>query len=308
MKWFIRTLSLIIGLSIGLYVFGPGLILWEESTRFAEEVKSLTRLANQRVYFSQCEALALDNEHPVTGVQLRFETNTDYVIEGICVGGPNHTFTHKRGKLKFGVEKSQGQSGIKLNFSEDSWYAPDQTIALEFFKTYRFVSLLEKKVTNARTLSAPITNTSGQTPATACAGWGNQCCLGDLVGEGSAQPFGVLDCQGACFNSCTHRPIVTVFSAEPYPDQNRIVNVRVSQPVNFSWVVQEYDEETVNISLNYGDGIVDQFPTRKGSSQHTYSCPTNTCRYIATLTSTDASNHTNEVSRKTNLTIIVAAN
>jgi hypothetical protein len=234
------------------------------------------------LYVQQCQqkgVVVAPNESIVGAVQMRFTSDTEYVVEVICGSFVLDPIMVESKTLPMFVTKKIGNSGI-------IWGTGRSGIVLEVFGRSGAVGI-ENELTFTDSGSA--TSNLGTGPRSACAGYGFQCCQTETtVGQGE-QLSGVTDCPRTCFSTCTARPVILSFTSQPFYDQaTRTLTIKASDPVDFAYVASQGTTSLVTMTINFGDGQSEEFKTLNGSTSHTYACARANCDYQASIQAVDA--------------------
>ena len=235
---------------------------------------------------------------PVEGqptVQLRFTSDTEYLVEILCPGYQFDPVLVMQGELDRYVSKVPGSSGILVG--------EDRTgVELAVFKNVhkqlsdwagRDVPFIEKSkkiiIENGAFIVAQPEDELGSGPITSCEGFGYQCCqLESQIGIGNTIE-GLQGCEKTCFSSCASRPFVLSFTSNPFFDvKTRIVEISDGESIDFSYVVDPGESDAIQVFVDYGDGSSDQSLEKNGMFSHIYNCPADECEYSARMTVTDS--------------------
>lgn len=260
-------------------------------------VRSALNLIKEKPSADVCQTYL--NDFSETGIsvgyQIRFTSDTDFVIEAFCQPFNSNVSMIKEATLPPLVSKIPGSSGI-------IYEAERSGLGITVFNdVYTFikervgidVSLLQKKTyisIEGKTVIAESTFDSyGQMPLAACEGFGYQCC--DSVAQvGTGEQITTnTSCEKSCFSTCLKRPVILSFMSDPFPDlTTRIARVQSNVPVDFQFLSDIKETETATAVIDFGDGETETVTGVSGSTQHSYSCNTGTCQYTASITITDA--------------------
>lgn len=257
---------------------------------------SLTELQsislNYGNYVRTCrEKGAPGDQVAVTGLQLRFLSSNEYVLELICNTFQYDPLVIERKSLPPFVMKEPGSGGVV-------WGSELSAIVLNIWGRKQALGVQEKAVTTFRKLDA-----TGISPQTTCSGRGFVCCMSDTqFGTGQLQSQ-VSDCPKSCFSTCLPRPVVLSFTADPPADQaTRQVSIRANQTVSFAYVISYEKAQLPTVQIDFGDGKTESFSTLSGKTAHLYTCNLGTCNYqvhLTVQTAEQVSSVTTELSQMT---------
>lgn len=286
------TIFLLVVVVGGFFVAREALLSWGVKS-FKASLVELDRAARTD-YSTQCAQLEDGTVRgipvPAT-VQLRFISNTAYVIEAACDQFLSKTIPISRGELGPYMTKISGTSGVIAD-------APVSMVELAVFEE---LNAEVKKILNIQTnyllrtkiigmengmpSTLPAGSALGQGPVTTCAGYGYQCCRPEeAVGVGE-KITGVPDCAQNCFANCVSRPVVLSFNTNPLFDiQNRTLSVSSGATVEFRYIGTASDPNALTAVIDFGDGQKSQpLAGESGSELHKYVCATGNCTYTAEL-------------------------
>lgn len=237
---------------------------------------------NPQAYAQQCVELGANPDSElISALQLRFTSDREYQLEVICRQFQLEPLVIKREQLPMFVSKTAGSAGL-------IWGESLSGIAIQAFGRHQAIF-----VEQSRIVVEPYVESMqfGSTPVSSCAAFGFACC-DEATTIGSGQQYsGVSDCPRTCFTSCQSRPIVLSFSADPYVDPaTRTTTTSMGQPITFSFFLQAVGD--LDVILDFGDGTRENFSTAEGQIDHTYSCSSVNCRYVAQLQATDGTGAT----------------
>lgn len=223
-------------------------------------------------------------ERPLSAYQLRFENDTEYVIEAVCTTFLSKPAIVKTGKIIGMAQKISGYSGVKIPVTQDGL---DNWVVVGFLGRNWAVGYKDNKVTMMRvwdTKLIPATDSASNT----CSGWGYMCCSEtNQQGAGLTPASGVLDCPTNCNSQCLSKPTVAVFNTDPAPEANRVLYLRGGQrKVTFYWKIQDADGQIKRVVIDFGDGNVEEFESDNHGTPHDYVCSSN-CRFQASIKAYD---------------------
>lgn len=258
---------------VGALLSREALLFWGTST-----VKSsLTTLqaisVNYGDYVFQCRQKGSPPDQiAVTGLQLRFINNREYVLELICNGLQFDPIVIERKTLPFLVQKQAGPGGI-------IWGNDLSAITLGVYGRTQSIGVDKKEIVSSM---KPLT--AGVSPQTTCQGRGFSCCNADTqFGTGLLQSE-VNDCPRSCFASCLPRPVVLSFTTDPVLDPRRTITIPPNQTVGFAYVISNDGGKPVTVTLDFGDGQTETSDNLVHKTEHLYICNTGVCNYQVHLT------------------------
>lgn len=289
----LRVMISVLGGLLGVAVVTvAGWFLWERALvwiagyQFQHDLGKLKQITFSQNYVGACAKGDSEQTQPVSGVQLRFTSDTTYVIEPVCTNTMLEAEPLFEGALWGGVKRLYG-SGIYIPLVDgnpevrDGWVelvAGTTTIAVGYFDGQ--TGLRWQVPTNA---------VGGASPAVAgCADWGFECCeLGSSQGFG-AQVF-PADCVAQCYQSCNQRPVVLFFNSDPMMGRDRSVFVRgANVTVQFGFEVVDFDGAISHVQINFGDGQMSPpFSAKEVSVIHDYECHESACSFEAIVQAQD---------------------
>ncbi len=289
MKFLGNLFTIVFGLGMVVLIVvlvAPEVVAWVGAIKIRGEVAEVVALSRKPVNDRDCGVSgAFSGERPLSGYQLRFTSDTDYVLEAVCTSSLDKNVVVREGKLPWGVVKKAGYSGIKVGLT-----AVDQSenwLVVGRWGRYWAVGYKDGKVEMLRVWRTGEI-VAGQTAGNTCTGWGYQCCsVINQVGSGAGVDQGVLDCPGNCFAVCQSRPAVTAFSSDPAPGENRVLYLsRAKAEATFFWKVQDVDGGINRVVVNFGDGQKEESSLESNGLVHRYNCSGN-CAFTVTITAVD---------------------
>lgn len=267
----------IIGVVFGL-IAREALLVWGIS-QLQSDLKMLRSVVNEGTHQRQCveRGAALVEGQLIATAQLRFESDTDYVLEIACDQFRRAPIVLKENSLPMFVSKISGMSGVVLE-SELSG------VTIEVFGRRQTVMVQTTSIrTGGQGLPA-----SGNGPQTSCVGYGFICCEAETsvgVGQQNSQ---ATDCSQSCFSSCQRRPVLLSLTAEPYIDlRERVARVVGGQELVVNYTVEPGASQHLVVLIDFGDGEVEQLETAQGSASHLYQCSSSRCTYTVRLSVQD---------------------
>lgn len=290
---FFTILLVIVLLAIGTFFIGRESLLYWGVNSFRASLGNLQAQAKNGSYAARCQ-----EEDPgffaVQSVQtqLRFTSDTEYVIEATCDARSTKPILISKNHLPPFITKVPGGSGV-------IWGSARSAVELEVFggmvsEAARVanidVSFLEKKkIIGVEALSIVVPGKNdkelGDGPVTSCEGYGFECCKVETeIGVGESIS-GLNECSDSCFSSCSSRPVVLSFMTSPFYDvKTRTVTISTGGMIDFNYVADASEASTVQVTVDFGDGsppIVTAEDT--GKLTHQYKCDLPSCTYTAKI-------------------------
>lgn len=239
----------------------------------------------------------------ISGIQLRFVSETEYVIEPACESNfdmePMLT-----GKLMGGVRRSYG-SGVMVKMADGVPIVDDAWVLLVYGDSQVAVGIFDGQAQVVwETEDLEI---GGNSPAWgSCNDWGFSCCvMGTEVGEGTR--VRTYDCTNNCYQVCNRLPVVLLFNTEPLlnPKTRTVVISKRDPIIQFGLEVSD-DKELAEVKVDYGDGNMSPLLSAKTTDLiHEYQCNRSECYFKATVMAKDASGNTLVESSLNELTVVV---
>ena len=291
---FLKTLiSILLFLVLGVLAlfFGgrEALLAWGVSS-FKSSLTDLQR-ASRTSYSSQCAEQIQGGPALESTVQLRFISDTEFVIEAQCDQFTESPILISKGELTSFMTKTAGgpgivwgptRSSVELVIFED---LNEQVKELFNLKTDFILRRKIVGVENSVATVLPADTELGIGPITSCAGYGFKCCkVEEEVGVGE-RITGAPDCDQNCYTTCSGRPIILAFNTNPlYDIQSRTLTMSTGASVEFRYVATGESPEDLRGIIDFGDGQKSSFMAgESGSAVHKYTCMTGNCSYKAQL-------------------------
>lgn len=209
-------------------------LLASSVSQMKDALRLLKSVEEKGEYASNCLGLGAvpdENGRVYTG-QLRFTSDTEYVLEVICNQFWLNPIQVKADQLKPLVKKLPGQAGI-------IWGDSLSGITLSIMGRSSQIFVLEREIVTAAADSYDFVNESVG-PVASCSGYGYGCCLDDSQQGSGTQLEGVTDCPKSCFSQCQERPVVLSFHTQPFYDTaTRTLTIANGDSVSFSYVVSD---------------------------------------------------------------------
>ncbi|PIZ79074.1 MAG: hypothetical protein CO156_01390 [Candidatus Pacebacteria bacterium CG_4_9_14_3_um_filter_40_12] len=296
LAFFAKYTFLLLLLVVGVFLVAREALLLTATHTLKKSIAELVLVSHKGTTASSCRAKGLSEN--VTGtnptLQLRFISDTEYVLEVNCVQNSIDPVLLNKKVLPPFVTKKQGGSGFTLS--------PEQSaVELEVFRDVEdlFASWLFFEptfITRSATVAASAgtliedfsINDFDNGPVTSCTGYGYFCCDGVAEKGVGSTISGLAGCEKSCYSQCVTRPLVLSFTTSPFYDfQTRALAVNKGETIEFSYVSDPGKGNTVTAAIDYGDGAKDSLTTDTGTMMHKYACTQPKCEFTATLTLVD---------------------
>jgi hypothetical protein len=284
-------------IAIGAFLAVQQWVLFQAYNQLLADALLVQRSKHVGEYYDYCTELGAENvdDGPLYTPQLRFLSDTEYVLEVVC---DQYEFVPKQfGKkqLPLFASKKPGQSGLVFA-EEGAWSISIQAVPADLETWLTKIAPLENLIFRARTISVEdgsmveslSVSPNVIEPITACEGYGFSCCDPvRLLGVGEQRPGN--DCSDDCYSSCHQRPIILSFNAEPGFDRyQRILQASQADLISFNFVIDSLLPEESQVTLEFGDGTSWIGIATETMTTHQYSCNQPVCNYQATLKVVDA--------------------
>lgn len=271
------------------------------------------------LYVAECASRggqALADKPPVR-YQLRFSSDNEYVLEAVCSQVRFDPILIDTGTLPPWTTKAPGQSGFVWEelrrtgvqvvvFGELAQglerILPKSPVGLGFLTRSKFLVVDNRQIMTAS--QAELDWRHG--PQTVCAGYGYACC--DRVTQAGVgeQLVGLEDCPEHCFAECINRPTLLSFSSQPFFDPaTRTVAISSGAQVEFAYVAQADDLDSLVARIDYGDGQWIELTDNQTQVTHVYECDRAECQYQVAITLIDDKGVESIVSPLSQLTVVV---
>ncbi len=272
-------------------------VLVRAYNQVVSDVSLLQRTKDLSEYYQYCQDLEAQktNDSPLFVPQLRFTSDTEYVLEIVCNQYEFVPKTITRRKLPLFATKKPGQSGLVFA-QEGAWMISLQAVPNEVREVAKHWPVLAPLLLRSRvimledrvlvtTLEKPVATTS---PETNCAGYGFSCCDPvQSLGVGEQRPG--TDCSQDCYASCQPRPIILSFNGEPGFDRyQRVLQANTINDVIFNFVIDSLLPKLSTATLDFGDGTSWTGLATDTAATHQYPCAQAECSYLAKLMVVDA--------------------
>jgi hypothetical protein len=273
--------GLLIAIIVGIFGWyaREKIVLTIAGHQLKNDLASLKRLMYRNDGHSVCSTA-------LTGYQLRFTSETGYVIEPVCRSLENNPI--QEGVLPLGVKRLYG-SGVLMEIVEGIPLDKDAWVHLIYGESQVAVGLFDGMAeVNWKAEDLTI---GGESPAIAsCADWGFTCCSsGAEVGESTK--VRTYDCIHSCYQRCNRLPILLFFNTNPVLNQgSREVVVSKSDPViQFGYEISD-DQEGAEVEIDFGDGATSgPLSAKESDLNHEYRCLNQQCMYTASIRAKDRS-------------------
>jgi hypothetical protein len=282
--------------AVGGFFLSRELLMWWGVNSFKSSLYTLQREVNNSSYSAQCLQRSTISDTSQPQIQLRFTSDTEYVVEAICSQFSNDPILISKNHLPPFISKVPGTGGVLWGeYRSAVELRVFETIVEEIQKIINMnVQFLEKsRVVGVETDTVVILPSTekdlGTGPVASCEGYGFQCChVGTHVGVGELIT-GLNECSDSCYSSCSSRPLVLSFNTTPLFDpRTRQVTVSSGAAVDFSYVGDAPGATSLKAILDFGDASTPvHLEGTTGKTTHVYSCPTGSCTYAAKLSLVD---------------------
>ncbi len=306
--FFSILLTLVILVVVGVFV-AREVLLHIAVFQIKNAVGQMETLYNRGEYIQNCLSMGAEmigNIEPYH-MQLRFLDDQSYVTEVVCDGLENSPITVLQKELPLFVQKLPGSSGIV-------WSTDYSGMRLKFLGRTAEIYLEEDEIVSNMKITDEELDSG---PMAACSAYGFSCCdINQEKGLGD-QLIGVKDCSESCFEACSFSPVVLSFASRPFFDQTtRKLNIKSGEMISFSYTIsssqqasfegqiEEEDDrltqliknidklldknkkyqtegDQIQIIIDFGDGKQKNSFDLNGMVDHTYTCTTGKCEYLA---------------------------
>ncbi|MBP7740746.1 hypothetical protein KA089_01015 [Candidatus Woesebacteria bacterium] len=292
LKLLFTAVILFVLISVSLFFVARESLLFWGTSKIKNSLSTLNLSRNRDSYLSQCKKLGSNfvSGQEIITYRLRFLSSKEYLLEAVCDQFSYDPILIEQVILPQFVTKVPGtsgfvlstqQSGIELQVFADEISKIAQATKMDLSK------MLKKKVLVAQDgliISDSKNGFIGGGPVTSCNGYGYTCCQAvSQTGVGD-KISGLVDCEDSCYYSCATRPVVLSFNTNPLFDpRERSVEVNTDETVEFTYVADAGQSNTVGGVLDFGDGKKLPISGLAGQSSHTYTCAKTRCEYTAKL-------------------------
>jgi hypothetical protein len=278
LKFIFSVIVFLVVVSLVGFFVGREFILTLGTSDMKNSLKAVATVAkNSGTYAAECRKkgiIELD-ESSIKTIQLRFTSDTEYQIEVICRQFSLDPIIVERGELPQFVRKTDGFSGVV-------WGEQLSGVAIESFGKVKSV-YVDDFATYVGTLDE-VQGAIG--PLTSCQGHGFTCCSIDTTIGAGDQLTNVNDCPQNCYESCIRRPVILSVSTQPFFDlKTRVLTVNRGEEVVVAYVTDEAGSKELSVTIDFGDGQMEQLGTYAGDTVHQYTCTTQEpCTYELVVT------------------------
>ncbi len=284
-------------IAIGAFLTLQQWVLFQAYNQLLADASTVQRSKHIGEYYEYCTKLGAQrvDDSPLYTPQLRFISNTEYVLEVVC---DQYEFVPKQfgeRKLPFFASKKPGQSGLAFT-DEGAWSIAIQAVPADLDASFKKITPFKNLLFRSRTVlvedGSIVDSLSGSPnvvqPITTCEGYGFTCCDPvRLLGVGDQRPGS--DCSDDCYSSCHQRPIILSFNAEPGFDRyQRTLQASQADVISFNFVIDSLLPEESRVTLEFGDGTSWIGIGTETLTTHQYSCNQQVCNYQAILKVVDA--------------------
>ena len=315
LKLFLTAVISLVVLSVIVGFIAREILLIMAVNQVRASARGLSQLQAEPSFIESCRdfgSLPFDTLS-LTRTQLRFVSDTDYVLEIVCQTNESLRSTIRTESLPALVEKGSGQSGL---IQGEELHGFTVAVLGRTGAIYEEDSFIRTSLKYVGTPNFIV----DQGPVTVCEGYGFRCCNNTTqIGQG-AQQSQALDCPLSCYDSCAEKPVVLNFASDPEPTVGtRVATVQANQPVSFYYALNDIrgdvfaqsttPEEKAQFSLierwlralqklfqkstprdeldkiviAFGDGATVAVSDLQGTVSHTYTCDQAVCVYNAVI-------------------------
>lgn len=284
------------------------------------DMKFLAQSSTGGEFFKQCleySGGSFVDEGSMVRNQIRFISDSDYVLESVCKASESVRKVIKNKTLPPLVRRAAGQSGLVQG---QSGHGVEVGIFGRAGVVYEEENVLFVASSKINELNVIL----NEGPATVCSGYGYVCCGDDYqAGQDFYQP-NALDCPKSCYASCVEKPVVLTFNSEPTGDDSKVVSLQSGDFIEFIYTISDvkgdvfarenlfeteadqlrWDEKILNILnkytqqettadevaeiiISFGDGTSEKLLDLHGRTGHTYTCERKAiCVYNVTIQAT----------------------
>lgn len=280
---------------VGFY-FTREYFLYRGVENFKKSVLVLQRESGNSVCTERAPdllGLVIDAGQPTT--QIRFTSDTEYLLEVLCPGFAFDPVTLEERELDRFVTKVAGSSGIMLGEQrtgvELSVFAGLQNeINAALGTDYNFIAKNKSvALENNQFIVLQPEESLGVGPVASCQGFGYQCCQADSQ-QGVGEPLiGAVGCEQSCYSSCARIPLVLSLNSNPFFDvSSRTLTISSGESVDFAYVVDMGASDTAQVTIDFGDGESEVSEQTSGSVNHVFGCLANMCQYTVSVMASDS--------------------
>ncbi len=294
LRYFLTGLILISVLGIGVFFIAREVSMYWGVSTLRGSVQELAKAESQGSYQTQCrqEGRAIGPNGVI--MQLRFLSDTEYVLEALCNEASTQPISVGREALPPFITKIKGTSGFIANggisgIELASFWALGQELEKSLripakYITKQKILQMEESVL-VETLDPTVV---GNGPITSCTGYGYTCCRVESQKGTGDRIDGLFDCEETCYAQCVSRPLVLSFTSNPfYEIKTRTVTIPAGTTVEFIYVGDGGQSDSISGFIEFGDGSSEPITEESGMADHTYTCATSTCTYVARVQFTD---------------------
>lgn len=283
------------------------------------DIKFLSHSSSAGDFFKECLEFSnsFDDAGSIVRHQLRFTSDSSYVLESVCRASESLRTILKSKSLPPLVRRVEGQSGIVQG---ESGYGVEVSIFGRSGVVYDYEGIIFTETSNLDELGVILDDG----PPTICSGYGYVCCDENFQTGQDFKKDKALDCPRSCYASCVEKPVVLTFNSEPAADpENRTVYLNSGDFIEFVYTISDVkgdvfvnenvfveDEEVTwsdklleyldkysktenqqdiveEIIISFGDGTSEKLLDLHGRTNHTYTCERRSiCVYDVTLQAT----------------------
>lgn len=264
-------------LSLGGFFVAREALMFKATYDIEEAVKQMETVDAAKFRYQQNCVRKAGGNAQIQSVELHFSNDQEYSIVALCEYFSNEPVLIETFSLPRFIKKVPGESGLIWD--------PDgrSGIQLEIWGLTKTFILDGQELLKMRG-DHPV---DGNQPAASCGGFGFQCC--DQVTEiGSGKSVSAVDCPQHCSSTCQSRPVVLRMYSDPPPDyQTKTLTIRPGTQVTISFIIDPGQSESVETTVDFGDGQRQTVPEVEGVVNHVYQCGREQCEYTATVQAVD---------------------
>lgn len=311
LKIFFTTLIILLFLSVLAGLVAREVLLMMGVSQLRADAKQLRSLQINPEFIQSCLEYGgkPSDGGSITQTQLRFISDTQYLLEVTCSGSASLRYTVREAQLPPLVSKQKSQSGLIDGLE-------NQGVILSVLGRTGVVYEEELLVKSSLKVTANSEENFTAGPATSCGGYGFTCCdEAYQIGQGDQQPA-ALDCPRSCFMACVGKPTIINFSFAPtneafdptlnlvsaddeleffytvsdlgsddYAYASAVTNwwQQAGQLMQNLFGTKQQQDTVTKVVIDFGDGQTIELSDLQGSALHTYTCNRTLCVYTATI-------------------------
>ncbi len=312
------VLILLTGIASAIFFAARETFLSWGTDTIKNSLRELSKAARSGAYIDQCSAKGGESGNfSVTDIktQLRFTSASEYVMEVICSQFSFDPIVFAQGSLPEYVVRLPGTSGMVYGGERAGVmlevFGEIEQLTSDFFgQDLNWLSKRKAVILDGDQIQVVDASASlqlGSGPVTSCSGYGHACCqFPSELGKGG-RIIGLADCPESCYAQCIARPMILAFNANPFFDDamKRTVRVRENATVEFSVVSNAPPNAGMRAIFEFGDGQNAELSDLETPVSHVYSCPVESCEYVANVRLIDAKGTESAESSVSYMTVLV---